>query len=224
MRNKTFTILFVFLALISCGKNSNSQSSLEKKNEFAGEVVDSNPNSPVPALALSFQVKPRMINFSETQKEKVYDAADLIEKVIASEEFRKEVLNYTFKGKKRFLNNRGFSNAQIYKRILEASEKMLKKGKNNVMDIELQLYREDTTTIGYTYPNVVRVYMNTKYFEHFSSVQVSDNMMHEWLHKIGFDHAIKYSPDRDHSVPYAIGYIVKRLAKRYVEQAQAQQQ
>lgn len=212
--NKTFTMLFVFLALLSCGKSGSSKSktsSTQKKQEAVKEEIDT-----VPALALSFQVHPKMVNFSEAQKEKIMTASDLIERVVASEEFRKAILNYTYNGKKRFHQNRGMSNEKIYQHILEASEKMLKKGKNNVMDIELQLYSEETTTIGYTYPNVVRIYMNTKYFEKFTPVQVSDNMVHEWLHKIGFDHDVKYSPSRDHSVPYAIGYIVKRLAKKYV--------
>lgn len=214
--NKTFTVLFVFLALLSCGKKSEAG----KSDVIADPQVKVQDVAPaathLSALARSFDVNPRMINFSEAQKEKVISAADLIKKVVASDEFRDAILNYEFDGKKQFVQNRGFSNEKIYQLILEASEKQLKKGKNNVMDLELQLYREDTTTIGYTYPNVVRIYMNTKYFDRFDSVQVSDNMMHEWLHKIGFDHDVQYSPSRDHSVPYAIGYLVKRLAKKYL--------
>jgi hypothetical protein len=37
--------------------------------------------------------------------------------------------------------------------------------------------------------------------------------MHEWLHKIGFSHAVKDTPERIYSVPYAIGYIVKGIAR-----------
>jgi hypothetical protein len=212
---KSSAVMMLFFFMLSCGKDGGSQSQNSMDSFRNMQEVDSDPDSPAPTLAQTFSVKPRMLNFSLTQKEKVLRAAELIEKVVASDEFRKAILTHTYNGKKRFVDSRGLTNAQIYQKILEASESMLKKGRNNVMDLELQLYREETTTIGYTYPNVVRVYMNTKYFENFDPPQVADNMFHEWLHKIGFDHAHKYTPSREHSVPYAIGYLVKKLAKQY---------
>jgi hypothetical protein len=36
--------------------------------------------------------------------------------------------------------------------------------------------------------------------------------MHEWLHKLGFSHATTYSESRNHSVPYAIGTIMRQIA------------
>ena len=33
--------------------------------------------------------------------------------------------------------------------------------------------------------------MNTKFMNSYTSNQVARNMMHEWLHKLGFKHAIK---------------------------------
>ncbi len=208
-------LLFLFFLLISCGKKNNHVADSKIDNFRNMQEVDSDPDSPAPPLAQKFKVKPKMLNFSVMQQEKVLKAAELIEKVVASDEFRQEIINHTYAGKKRFVDSRGLTNAQIYQKILEASESMLKKGKNNVMDLELKLYREETTTIGYTYPNVARIYMNMKYFDSFNPTQVADNMFHEWLHKIGFDHAQKYSPSREHSVPYAIGYLVKRLARQY---------
>jgi hypothetical protein len=38
--------------------------------------------------------------------------------------------------------------------------------------------------------------------------------MHEWMHKIGFTHAVTWSKDRDHTVPYAIGYLIEELAAK----------
>ena len=213
---KTSVRLFMLLALISCGKGGGGSSNSQSLVQF--EAISTDPTAPIPRQAQSFRVSPRMMNFTNEQESKVNDASELIERVIASEQFRKEVLNFTFNGKKEFNNNNGLSNAQIYEKILEGQEKMLRLGKNNRMDVELELYSDSTTTIGYTFPNVVRIYMNTKYFNNFDASQVSDNMVHEWLHKIGFDHDVQYSPSRDYSVPYAIGYIVKRLAKQYMTQ------
>ncbi len=211
---KTFIAFFLLLALISCGKNGSNGSGSSSIDSL--ENVDTDPNSPAPAMAHSFRVNASTTNFDATQAAKIQKAAALIEKVVASDEFRHEVLTHTYNGKTEFVDNRGYSNAQIYQLILNGKEKMLSFGNDNVMELELELYNDATTTIGYTFPDVVRIFMNTKYFNSFDATQVTDNMFHEWLHKIGFDHAVNYTPSRDHSVPYAIGYIVKKLAKQYL--------
>lgn len=164
-----------------------------------------------------FDVNPVMLGFTSKQEEKVHLAAELIRKVVASEAFKRKVLNYTYRGKKAFVENGGLTNQQIFQRILQASEKMTGLGNNRTMDLELELYtNHDSTTIGYTYPNIIRVYMNRKYFNKFKPHQVADNMMHEWLHKIGFGHQVKATPSRKHSVPYAVGYIIKSLASNHL--------
>lgn len=212
---KTISILFIFLFFISCGKNANS------KANVAESIVEreEEDSSLAPASSkIRFDVNPIMIGFSRSQEEKVLKAAELIRKVVVSAEFKKRVLNYKYKGKKTFKDNDGLTNLQIYKKILEGSEKMTGLGKNRTMDLELELYTDNSSnTIGYTYPSIVRVYANRKYFNKFRPHQVADNMMHEWLHKIGFDHEVKATRDRRHSVPYAIGYIVKALALKYQE-------
>lgn len=213
---KTFSYLFIVLFLTSCGKSSEGNSS---SAALSGEASDETPsafiNDSIPA---TFDVNVMMLNFSRTQEDKVLKASELIKKIVASKEFKRRVLNYTYNGKKRFVDNAGLTNKQIYERILEASEKMTNLGNNNTMDLELELYTDNSSsTIGYTYPNIVRVYMNRKYFDKFRAHQVADNMMHEWLHKIGFNHEVKATPSRKHSVPYAVGYIVKAMALRYMQ-------
>lgn len=209
---KSFSLLFLFLALVSCGKGGSGNSS-EAGQEV--ELQDISPSKPVPQAAHSFDVNPIMIGFTATQEEKISKAAELIKKVVASNEFKNRILNYTYKGRKAFVDS-NFSNAQVYKKILEASEKMTSGGRNNTMDLEIELYNDDTTTIGYTYPRIVRIFMNTKYFNRFNATQVADNMFHEWLHKIGFTHEVDATVSRRHSVPYAIGYMVKSLSKKYM--------
>lgn len=162
-----------------------------------------------------FDVNAQTFGFSRSQDEKVQAASALIRQIVASEEFKQKVLNYTFQGKKQFFDNLGLTNEEIYQKIMEGSEKMTGLGKNATMDLELELYTDhESNTIGYTYPNIVRVFMNRKYFNKFRPYEVADNMMHEWLHKIGFDHSVKVTPERRHSVPYAIGYIVKAMARK----------
>lgn len=207
---KTFTLLFLFLFFISCGKSSESTEAhvLDPHLIQREEEVSLEEN-----LNIRFDVNPIMIGFTRSQEEKVLKAVELIRKVVTSSEFKRRVLNYQYKGKKQFKDNRGLTNEQIYKKILEGSERMTGLGKNRTMDIELELYTDhNSNTIGYTYPNIVRIYVNRKYFNKFKPHQVADNMMHEWLHKLGFDHEVQATDERRHTVPYAVGYIVKALA------------
>jgi ribosomal protein L21 len=211
---KTFSLLFVFLFLVSCGKSGGGNNTQSSNN--VGDAVDLEEvsvNSVVPSAALNFEVNLNLNKFNSTQEDKVLEAADLIKKVVASEEFKKKVLSYKYRGKKAFNDNAGLSNAQIYKKIIEGSEK-LRPGKDNEMDLDLEVYKENNNTVGYTYPSVIRVWMNSKYLNKNSPAKVTTNMMHEWLHKLGFKHDVKATPDRKHSVPYAIGYIVAKLAAR----------
>lgn len=210
MSSRTFSLMFVVLLFISCGKSETD------KNMTGMNERDEERSGDSPVTAQTFKVHATPINFASEQEQKISKAAELIRKVIASEEFKRRVLNHRFNGKLTYVDNNGLSNYQIYKKILAGRELMTNLGRNNTMDLEIELYTDpDSITIGYTYPNIVRIYMNTKYFNTFLPFQVADNMMHEWLHKLGFDHDVQNTPERPHSVPYAIGYIVKDLARKF---------
>jgi hypothetical protein len=168
----------------------------------------------VPPEALSFDANMVFTNFSLEDEEKVKKAIEVIKKVVGSEEFRDRVLNFSFNGDLGFVDNGGYTNEQIYRKILNGAE-VLKPENNHKMDLDLELYFEEINTIGYTYPNVLKIWMNTKYFSTFTASQVADNIFHEWMHKLGFDHAIDYSVSRDYTVPYGLGYLVKELGKKY---------
>lgn len=165
-----------------------------------------------------FDVRTNLIGFTPGQENKIRSASGLIRKIVRSKEFKDRVLTHTWKGKKQFAENGGLSNTEIYQKILEGQEKMTSFGVNHTMDLEVELYTDyDSITIGYTYPSIVRIYMNRKYFNKFRPYQVADNMTHEWLHKIGFVHPLKATPERPYSVPYAVGYIVKGIAREMKE-------
>lgn len=176
-------------------------------------VVPLNLND-IPPLAITWDAELNLVNFDSTEEQKVREAVKIIKRVIVSKEFKERVLNYQFKGKRQFNDNHGLSNEEIYLKILEGPEQIGQKTRNNTMDVELELYHQKTNTIGYTYPNTVRIWMNKKYFSRYSPIKVADNLMHEWMHKLGFTHEISWNSDRDHSVPYAIGYLIEELASK----------
>lgn len=166
----------------------------------------------VPTRATTFQTNVEILKATSSQKVKIEAAQELIKAVIATDEFREAVINHTYGGKKTYVDNGGYTNEEIYEKILDGAES-LNKIEDNEMDLEVETYYSFSSTVGYTYSNTPKIYMNTKFLDSYNATQVSRNMIHEWLHKLGFKHASSYSTSRDYSVPYAIGEIMGRIAK-----------
>jgi hypothetical protein len=207
---RTISFIFLFFFLVSCGRgNHGSEGSL--KDSFSESNLVS---IGVPIEAQTFDIQAKFHNMDQAQEDKIYRAFELIKKVIASDEFKFMILNKKWNGTKQFVDNNGLTNVQIYQKILEGAE-LLNRNKNNRMDLSLKTYFDNSTVIGYTKPEIQTIYLNTKYLdrENFTPDQVAMNLTHEWLHKLGFSHAITKTPSRDDSVPYAIGYIMRNLAK-----------
>lgn len=168
----------------------------------------------VPNLAITFDTNVATVSMSSSQEAKIQTAEQKIRDVIGSDAFRTKVLNFTYNGVKRFYDNGGLSNLEIYNKILAGAEK-LRPSKNNAMDLGIKIYYQNSSVVGYTTTGSTYINMNTKFLNTYTSSQVSRNMMHEWLHKVGFKHAVSYSKSRDSSVPYGIGRIMEELARKY---------
>lgn len=239
--NKLLTFLFLCLFLVACNKDGGSDAGCTSGTEAeetgtttdctvtteppvtgetggtGGGSVDEpdvpNPdnNTGLPNEAYTFDVNIKFINTTVSQQEKFDNAIELIKKVVATEEFRSKILNHTYGGKKTFVDNGGYTNAQIYQKILDGAEK-LKTIKNNTIDMEVEVYYANNSTVGYTYANSNRVWVNRKFFTSNTVGKVAANLFHEWLHKVGFSHASSYSTSRDYSVPYAIGRMMTSVS------------
>lgn len=168
----------------------------------------------VPNLALTFDTDVTTYSMTSSQEAKIQKAEYKIRKVIGSETFRSRILNHTYGGVKKFNNNNGLTNSQIYTKVLEGMESYLKT-KNNTMNLNVKVYYQNSSTVGYTTTTSQYINMNTKFLNSYTSNQVARNMTHEWLHKLGFGHSASYSTARNYSVPYAIGSIMEELAAKY---------
>lgn len=241
---RTFFIIGLLLLLVSCNQPVEdcqtpdaTQDTLEKQDEKPltnpGCTTPEDPTQPqdpegptdptdpnedpideVPAEAKLFDINATLFKFETQDEIKVKKAFAIIKKVVASAEFRNRVINFTYQGKKTYVDNEGLSNEQIYQKLLDASEELIP-GDDHQMDVELELYYSSKNTVGYTYANVSKIWMNTKYFDPYTPSEVAGNVFHEWTHKLGFGHSSSYSTARDSSVPYAIGYIMRDLGKKY---------
>lgn len=101
-----------------------------------------------------------------------------------------------------FKHNKNLTNEQIYQMITE-----------NVADIHLVIdRRKKRSVIGYTYPNTIKQWIYS-WFLKSDYKQVAGNLIHEWCHKLGFEHDFRYNNTRKYSVPYAVGYYVAGVSK-----------
>ncbi len=166
-----------------------------------------------------FTVDARLRNYAGADRVKILSAIEVMKTVINSREFQEQILNFTFKGDRRFHQNEGLSNEQIYQQLMDAREHLMPETPG-VVNLDLSLYTPkwwqvtQRNVVGYTNPDSMRIYMNTKFFRKFTADEVAGNMTHEWIHKMGFSHDFNDNPDRPFSVPYAIGYIMRELSER----------
>lgn len=168
-------------------------------------------DSGVPFEASIFAANVSYTNFTSADMDKVEAAILAIQQIIRTPEFKKRVLEHSYQGVFQFVDNRGFSNAEIYQLLLDGSETLLP-NKNSAMDLQLELYTNySTSTVGYTYPNTLKIWMNRKFFDTYDTSQVARNIFHEWTHKLGFGHDSSATARRPYSVPYGLGSIVQDL-------------
>lgn len=168
----------------------------------------------VPTLAQTFNTDIYVANGNAAQRDKIFLAEEKIRRVIQSEEFKNRVINFRYNGTKKFVDNGGLTNTQIYYKILNGAEKLLPE-KDNEMDLKIKTYFSYSSTVGYTSSSSMYINMNTRFLNKYNAEETAKTMVHEWLHKLGFSHAKYYSTSRNYSVPYGIGKIVKELATKY---------
>lgn len=172
-------------------------------------------------------------NFSEEQLGKISHAAFLLERVFNSQEFQDEVINYkrmrtvctgfwrwkkceTVEDGKGFYwdgNGRTLTEPnQVLGVIFQGAEEL-----SPVIDGEADINIDlgQGRAVGYTYANSPWQWINQWFLDSASAADIAGNIAHEYMHKLGFSHAYRSHDMRQHTVPYAIGYIVNRLAKEH---------
>lgn len=173
-------------------------------------------------------------DFTAPQNEKLLNAGKLLERVLNSTEFAQDVLDFQYSYttgmlwwknnyiSTRFRWNNGDTNGKILDKILAGNE--LDTGDDGELDCKITLYTGDAGVLGYTNPNTLKTWINSHFFNQASLADVAGNIAHEYCHKIGYDHEFNYTSLRQYTVPYAVGYLVARLAKEFEAQAENQLQ
>lgn len=146
--------------------------------------------------------------FSNEQLQKYFKAVELTQVILNSEEFYKELM------KLKLTNTKGMSNQQIYDKMMSGAED-LEPIPDNEADVFITMYYKNNRVVGYTYPSTRETWVNSKFFNSYDPADIGCNLVHEWLHKLGFGHE---SASEHTSVPYAVGYLVEKLIREYLSQ------
>jgi hypothetical protein len=158
----------------------------------------------------------KMEGFSPKEREKLTQAAGVLERVLNSVEFRDAVLSHRFQGQEGYADGSGMSNAQIYQAI-RAGKESFEQTADGEADFNLDLRTFSwfqRNVVGYTTESSDTITMNRRFFSGYTPAEVASNLCHEWLHKLGFEHDFQSTTRRPHSVPYAIGDLVEKLAAK----------
>lgn len=208
------------------GCNGVASVSSVKDCYFIDEIDQSDPSQ---TLCLESGRSPASLQLTENIKLEQFLQADQEEKmrrsikrlmiVLNSKEFKERVLNHTYNGQLTYVDNGGLSNTQVYETIMRGQEVLENNGQqdwseeNRTIDLTLELYYKRNSTVGYTYPYTEKVWVNSNFFSWYPFADVAANVVHEWTHKLGFEHDFNNTVSRNYSVPYAVGTIVAELIR-----------
>lgn len=145
--------------------------------------------------------------FNDDQLQKYLKAVEFTEKVINSERFKSKLL------KLKLTNTKRFTNQQIYDMMMTGAEN-LEPIEDKEVDVFISMYYKNNRTVGYTYPSTRETWVNSKFFNLYEPADIGCNLIHEWLHKLGFDHS---SASEHTSVPYAVGYLVEECIREMLK-------
>ena len=160
-------------------------------------------------------------NYSEIQIQKINNAIKKMEKVLNSKVFKYQVLAFTIQGKTGFSYKKNwfstfekYNNDHIYYFIMNPNKEI---AADETATIELYLSL-DSVHVGKTkekeLPEEYWVHTDQLFFESATESQLAGHFAHEWCHKLGLSHS-RYKwqdPNREYSVPYAIGNLVETLS------------
>lgn len=173
----------------------------------SGASSDSPSTQPVHEEKTKTQIKlnitPKGFKNSESRIRRILSRVELIAN---SEEFKGLVVNYynpILKQNKFYSISRPLSmtNGQVWETVTAKD-----------FTADYIAYCSGGSTVGYTYPSVSWVRVNTCHSNYKSDKLVAKNICHEFLgHKHGFGHSQKWNRLRDTSTPYKLGDFCAQL-------------
>lgn len=169
-----------------------------------------------PTLALTLKVADRD-NLTTVQTRKLDQAVTIVNQVINGHEFRSRVLAFRFEGRERFAQANGLTNAQVYDVLMSGAELFPKRSAaDQVADLRVSIYhppwyKSFGPATAFTSPGDAYLHIYNRYFDGAALSELSATLIHEWSHKLGFDHDSESTSRRPYTVPYGLGTIVSQI-------------
>jgi hypothetical protein len=180
-------------------------------------------------------VVPEEMSFPNSkQKARFERAQSILETVMNSEEFKYRVLAYIRSSdgqrlyQKNYLWNDSetrFTNEDVYDLVMGGNEFMVP---DTLGEMNLNAYVKQCNwfmnkvsiwcraVIGSTNPGSSKwIKLNWKFYKRYKTSEMVSNMVHEWLHLLGFLHG---KENMREEVPYVVGSIAGQVAKEYLAQ------
>lgn len=147
-----------------------------------------------------------LTGFNETQSARFKKIAANVQTIINTKEFKDAVLNHSYLGKKQFISTTD-SNEKVLQKILSKDWSLIYRLEYIAKKPFVAL------TVGYTYPSVDWIVINSKIFNTMGDEEIAANIVHEYGgHKFGrYDHDSKWNKARDYSTPYGLGSIAEKI-------------
>jgi hypothetical protein len=145
----------------------------------------------------------------------------VLNQVLNGPEFRERVLAFSYQEKNQFVQNNGLTNQQIYDLLMSGAEQYpVQAAANQMADMQLTIYvqpwyRRYSRAVAYTNQNDPLLHIRSSYYDQASVADLAETLVHEWTHKMGFDHEFNATAQRPYSVPYGIGGIINELVLKY---------
>lgn len=162
------------------------------------------------------------------QRVKLERAIDLLDTIINSEEFKRKVIAYTRpNGSRSYSKNylwydttKRLTNEDIYMILMTGDEKM-RPHTLSEMNLNIKKYKSPwwsvvgKKVIGWTSPSSsARINVNWRFYDDFEIHQMAGNIMHEWIHLLGFLHG---KENAHQEVPYVVGRIASEMAADMIQ-------
>lgn len=151
--------------------------------------------------------------------DKLEKALEIMERVVNSELFQNKILYYEFHYRKKLFGGAidfPYTSSQVLE-IIENAVNYPGNTAPHTIDLYLELLHGKNSRLANNGQAPEKeIYIDKAQFEQMTSKQLANYLFHEWLHKLGFQHARYNLPfnKRNQSVPYAVGYFIEELADR----------
>lgn len=151
---------------------------------------------------LAIKVKTTAMN--ERNQNRLINASKMVLAFYQSDYFKYELddtLVKELRGESKSSISQRHSGLELYQVIMSGREEW-----NNVSDYVIDLevrryFKKWSSVIGYIIPMKPTIWVNGKFFDTNTVIEIASNLCHEYLHTLGFRHSGKYIEE---SLPYLV--------------------